>query len=421
MVPIELSIVMPCLNEAETLERCIRKATDYLQRSGIAGEVVIGDNGSTDSSQQIAQRCGARVVKIPLRGYGAALYGATLAARGKYIVMGDCDDSYDFSHLDPFIEKLRRGYDLVMGNRFLGGIQPGAMPWKNRYFGNPILSTIGRVLFRCPAHDFHCGLRGFSKDAFARMDLRTTGMEFASEMVIKATLNRMKIAEVPTTLSRDGRSRPPHLRPWRDGWRHLRFMLLFSPDWLFLFPGLLLMLVGLTLSALLMRSSIQLLHVELGLDTLIYAAFMIATGFQSGLFAVLSRVYAVQEHLYPASRGYRHIYRHITLERGLVVGLSLSLAGLASTAYALLEWRKAGFGALQIEHIARISIPSGLAIALGIETMLFSFFLSTLSINVRRHPVEAPSEFEAASDPVSGLGALSFGGPPPPPSLTDVR
>jgi len=402
--PLELSIIMPCLNEAETLERCIRKAVDYLERSGIAGEVVIGDNGSSDGSQQIAQRCGARIVDIPLRGYGAALYGATLAARGAFVIMGDSDDSYDFSNLDAFVEKLRQGFDLVMGNRFLGGIQPGAMPWKNRYIGNPILSAIGRVLFHCPARDFHCGLRGFSKDAFLRMDLRTTGMEFASEMVIKATLNHMKIAEVPTTLSRDGRSRPPHLRPYRDGWRHLRFMLLFSPGWLFLYPGALLMLLGLTLSLLLMRSSIQLLHVELGLDTLIYAAFMIATGFQSGLFAVLSRVYAVQEHLYPASRGYRNIYRHITLERGLIAGLLLSLGGLASTAYALLEWRNAGFGALQIEHIARISIPSGLAIALGIETMLFSFFLSTLSINVRRYSTAAPREYEAseASPTVQG-------------------
>ena len=241
---IELSIIMPCLNEAETLEVCVRKALAYLDRSGITGEVIVGDNGSTDGSQDIALRCGASVVDIPLRGYGAALYGATLAARGKYIVMGDSDDSYDFSNLDPFVAKLREGYDLVMGNRFAGGIKLGAMPWKNRYIGNPILSTIGKMLFRCPAGDFHCGLRGYSKEAFTRMDLRTTGMEFASEMVIKATLNRMKITEVPTTLSPDGRSRPPHLRPYRDGWRHLRFMLLFSPNWLFLYPGLGVMSLG---------------------------------------------------------------------------------------------------------------------------------------------------------------------------------
>ena len=253
--PIEVTIVMPCLNEAETLETCIRKAMGYLEHSGVSGEIVIGDNGSTDGSQQIALRCGARVVKVSMRGYGAALYGASLAARGKYIIMGDSDDSYDFSHLDPFVEKLREGYDLVMGNRFKGGIKPGAMPWKNRYIGNPILSTIGKILFHCPASDFHCGLRSYSKDAFTRMDLRTTGMEFASEMVIKATLSGMKITEVPTTLSPDGRTRPPHLRPYRDGWRHLRFMLLFSPNWLFLIPGLFLMMAGLAGSLVLALNS----------------------------------------------------------------------------------------------------------------------------------------------------------------------
>ena len=241
---VEISIVMPCLNEAETLAVCIRKALGYLDRAGVRGEVVVGDNGSTDGSQEIAARCGARVVSVPLLGYGAAIYGATLAARGQYIVVGDAEDSYDFSKLDGFVEKLRQGYDLVMGNRFAGGIERGAMPWKNRYIGNPVLSSIGKMFFRCPAGDFHCGLRGFSRDAFLRMDLRTTGMEFASEMVIKATLCRMKVTEVATTLSRDGRSRPPHLRPYRDGWRHLRFMLLFSPNWLFLIPGLLIMLLG---------------------------------------------------------------------------------------------------------------------------------------------------------------------------------
>jgi glycosyltransferase involved in cell wall biosynthesis len=380
---IELSIVMPCLNEAETLEACIRKARGYLERAGIAGEVVVGDNGSTDGSQQIALRCGARVVKVPVRGYGAALYGATLAAKGKYIIMGDADDSYDFGHLDAFVEKLRQGYDLVMGNRFQGGIQPGAMPWKNRYIGNPLLSTIGRVLFHSPARDFHCGLRGYSKDAFERMDLRTTGMEFASEMVIKATLSRMKIAEVPTTLSPDGRSRPPHLRPYRDGWRHLRFMLLFSPNWLFMYPGLSLMSVGLAGTLLLLRSSVQIQHLRLGIDSLIYFAFMIVSGFQSVLFDVLSRVFAVQERLYPESFGYHYLFRYITLERGLVAGLLLVLCGVGSTVYALMVWRQAGFGNLDIEHIARIVIPSGLTITLGIETVLFSFFLSTLSINVR--------------------------------------
>jgi glycosyltransferase involved in cell wall biosynthesis len=402
---IEISIIMPCLNEAETLEICIRKATEYFERSGVRGEVIVGDNGSTDGSQEIALSAGARVVNVPLRGYGAALYGASLAARGKYIIMGDSDDSYDFSSLDPFVENLREGYDLVMGNRFSGGIKPGAMPWKNRYIGNPILSTIGTFLFHCPAGDFHCGLRGYSKDAFARMDLRTTGMEFASEMLIKATLYEMKIAEVPTTLSPDGRSRPPHLRPYRDGWRHLRFMLLFSPNWLFLYPGLFLMVVGMVGTLLLLQSSIHILHrVELGLDSLLYFAFMMVSGFQSVLFAVLSRVYAVQECLYPAGRAYWNLFRHINLERGLILGFLLGLGGLSFAFYALFEWHNAGFGSMDIERVARIVIPSGLAITLGIETILFSFFLSTLGISTRHHSMEPPSEFRPTATAETMMG-----------------
>jgi glycosyltransferase involved in cell wall biosynthesis len=401
-LPIELSIIMPCLNEAETLAFCIQKAKSYLERTGVAGEIIVGDNGSTDGSQAIALRSGARVVSIPLKGYGAALYGASLAARGSYIIMADSDDSYDFSDLDPFLAKLREGHDLVMGNRFKGGIRPGAMPWKNRYIGNPILSAIGKTFFHCPANDFHCGIRGYSRDAFLRMDLHTTGMEFASEMVIKATMMRMKICEVPTVLSPDGRSRPPHLRPYRDGWRHLRFMLLFSPNWLFLYPGLLLVVVGLAGTVFLSFGQVQVRHVRFSIDTLIYCAFMIITGFQSVLFAVLSRVYAVQERLYPPGRLYNRFFRHIDLERGLVGGILLVLGGLGSAVYAVLEWHSTGFGNLNIERISRIVIPSGLSITLGMEAILFSFFLSTLGMNVRQHSsvpaVEyAPSEVQAAS------------------------
>jgi glycosyltransferase involved in cell wall biosynthesis len=243
--PMKLTILMPCLNEAETLATCVEKALGWIATSGVEAEVLVADNGSTDGSQDIARSLGARVVDVPQRGYGSALYYGSKAARGRYIIMGDSDDSYDFSNLDAFVEKLDEGYHLVMGNRFLGGIEPGAMPWKNRYIGNPVLTWVGRVLFRCPAKDFHCGIRGYTREAFERMDLRTTGMEFASEMVIKATVLGLKITEVPTTLSKDGRSRPPHLRPWRDGWRHLRFMLLFSPRWLFLVPGSVLSLVSL--------------------------------------------------------------------------------------------------------------------------------------------------------------------------------
>ncbi|HCT59991.1 MAG TPA: dolichol-P-glucose synthetase [Acidobacterium sp.] len=384
---------MPCLNEAETLAVCIGKARDYLERSGVSAEIVIGDNGSTDGSQAIALSLGARVVNVTQRGYGSALYGASLAAQGRYIIMADSDDSYDFSNLDPFISKLREGYDLVMGNRFKGGIKPGAMPWKNRYIGNPILSSIGKALFRCPASDFHCGIRGFSKEAFHRMDLRTTGMEYASEMVIKATLMNMKITEVPTTLSPDGRSRPPHLRPYRDGWRHLRFMLLFSPNWLFLYPGTLLMLIGIAGSLALMLTPIHIHHVRLGIDSLIYFAFMVIAGYQSVLFAILSRVYSVQENLYPGSIGYRYFFRHIGLERGLIAGGLLLATGLGAFIYALVEWQRFAFGMLDIEHIARICIPSGLTATLGIETILFSFFLSTLGMSVRHHPTESPLDY----------------------------
>jgi glycosyltransferase involved in cell wall biosynthesis len=224
---VELNIVMPCLNEAETLETCITKARSFLERSDISGEIVVGDNGSTDGSQEIARKCGARIVHVPIRGCGAALYGAVMSARGMYCIMADADGSYDFNDLMNFVEKLRAGADLIMGNRFLGGIAPGAMPWQNRYIGNPLLTGIGRLLFGCPSRDFCCGIRAFSKEAFIRMDLRTTGMEFASEMVINATVLGMKINEIPTTLGLAGRTRPPHLRRYRDGWRHLKFMLLF--------------------------------------------------------------------------------------------------------------------------------------------------------------------------------------------------
>jgi glycosyltransferase involved in cell wall biosynthesis len=242
--PLELSVVMPCLNEAETLAACIKKIQASLSQNHIKGEIIVADNGSTDGSQEIATKMGVRVIHVDEKGYGNALMGGIAAARGKFIIMGDADDSYDFTALMPFLDKLREGYDLVMGNRFKGGVQPGAMPFLHQYLGNPVLTFIGRLFFRSPCGDFHCGLRGFTREAILKMDLRTVGMEFASEMVVKATLHKMRIAEVPTTLSPDGRSRPPHLRSWRDGWRHLCFLLLYSPRWLFLYPGALLMLIG---------------------------------------------------------------------------------------------------------------------------------------------------------------------------------
>jgi len=381
---VELTILMPCLNEAETLETCVRKAMRFLASHQIAGEVVVGDNGSTDGSQDIARRCGARVEDVRLRGYGAASYFASQAARGKYIILGDSDDSYDFTHLMPFVEKLREGYDLVMGNRFLGGIKPGAMRWRNRHIGNPILTHIGRVFFHCPARDFHCGLRGYSAEAFRRMDLRTTGMEFASEMVIKATLLGMKVTEVPTTLSPGGRSRAPHLKPWRDGWRHLRFMLLYSPRWLFFYPGLFLMLAGMAIGLWLLPEPRPVGRVVLSVHTLLYAAIAVMVGFQAVLFSVLSRIYAMYEGLLPPSARLERLFKYITLEVGLGVGILVFLGGLTGSILAVVKWGQSGFGPLDAPRTLRLAIPSAMALMLGCQAILASFFLSVLGLRIRR-------------------------------------
>jgi glycosyltransferase involved in cell wall biosynthesis len=381
---IELTILMPCLNEAETLEVCIRKALNFLQRHQIAGEVVIGDNGSTDGSQEIAKRLGARVVPVAVRGYGAAIYYGSLEARGKYVIVGDSDDSYDFSDLMPFLSALRGGCDLVMGNRFQGGIKPGAMPWKNRYIGNPILTAIGRLLFDCPSSDFHCGLRGYSMAAFKKMDLQTTGMEFASEMVIKSTLLGLKIVEVPTTLSPDGRSRPPHLRPWRDGWRHLRFMLIYSPRWLFFYPGLLLMLVGLVVGAWLIPGPRVIAGIGFDVHTLFYASLAVLIGFQGVMFAVLSKTFAVNAGLVPRTVNSERVEESFSLELGLVIGIVLVLLGLAGSIWGVASWAHDDFGRLDASQVLRVVIPSGLSLALGAQLMLQSFFFSVLQLQRRR-------------------------------------
>ncbi len=379
----ELSIVMPCLDEAETLATCIRKARAFLEANGIDGEVVVGDNGSTDGSQEIARREGARVVDVAIRGYGAALYHATLAARGRYVIMGDADDSYDFGALAPFLERLRAGDDLVMGNRFRGGIRPGAMPWKNRYLGNPILTGIGRTFFRCPARDFHCGLRGYSAEAFRRLDLRTTGMEFASEMVIKATLLGLRISEVPTTLDPDGRSRAPHLRPWRDGWRHLRFMLLYSPRWLFLYPGLALMLVGLAVSAWILPGQRTLAGVHLDVHTLLFSSLAMLVGYQLVIFAVFTRLFAASEGLVPGHDRLTRLFRRFSLERGIVAALAVSAIGIGLLARAVLEWRSVHFGPLDVGHTMRVVIPGATLTALGVQSLFASFFLGVLGLTRR--------------------------------------
>jgi glycosyltransferase involved in cell wall biosynthesis len=379
----EVSVVMPCLNEAETVGTCIQKANQFFKNNSISGEIIVADNGSTDGSQAIATQMGARLVSVKAKGYGNALMGGIAAARGEYIIMGDADDSYDLADLGPFVEKLRQGYDLVIGNRFKGGIKPGAMPPLHKFLGNPVLSGIGRLLFRSPCGDFHCGLRGFRKDAVTKLDLRTTGMEFASEMVVKATLHKMQIAEVPTVLYPDGRSRPPHLRSWRDGWRHLRFLLIYSPRWLFLYPGVLLMLLGLLITLWLLPGSRTIGDVTFDVHTLLYSSIFIILGFQAIVFAVFTKVFAITEGLLPPDPRLDRVFRIINLEVGLAMGGLLVIIGLLGSFYALGRWGAQSFGPLNPNRILRIIIPASLSLALGCQTVLSSFFLSVLGLGRR--------------------------------------
>ena len=386
---------MPCLNEAETLAVCIRKARAFLERSGIDGEVVIADNGSTDGSQDIAVSNGARVVPIPVRGYGSALIGGIRAARGRYVIMADSDDSYDFSALDGFVEKLREGWQLVMGNRFRGGIAPGAMPKLHRYLGNPVLTAVGRAFFQSPCGDFHCGLRGFDRDAILSLDLQAPGMEFASEMVVKATIHKLRITEVPTTLSPDGRSRPPHLRSWRDGWRHLRFLLLFSPRGLFLYPGAFLFLVGFAFTAWLLPAPRQIAGLSLGIHTLLYGSVAMVIGVQAVLFWVFAKIYGQRERIVPPDPAFDAAVQAATLERGLIVGGSLVALGLGLGVYALNAWTEQGFGQLSPDAAMRVVIPSATCILLGMQLAYSAFFLSLLGVSASAQdnlPVTAGAE-----------------------------
>jgi len=384
--PLELSVLMPCLNEAETLATCIRKAQTWMTKHQVNGEVIIADNGSTDGSQRIARVMGARVIDVPEKGYGAALRAGIEAAHGKYVIMGDADDSYNFANLGPFLSKLRNGYDLVMGNRFAGGIEPGAMPPLHKYLGNPVLTGIGRLLFRSPCRDFHCGLRGFSKEAALKMDLRTPGMEFASEMVVKATLNKLRIIEVPTTLSPDGRSREPHLRSWRDGWRHLRFLLLYSPRWLFFYPGALLMLLGLAVALWLLPGPRAVGGVTFDVHTLLYAAAAVLVGFQAVNFAVFTKIFGVTSGLLPPDAKLERAFKYVTLESGIITGVALFLTGLALSIFAVSDWGAHSFGSLDPTKILRLVIPAVSAMMLGSEIVLSSFFLSVLGLTKRVVP-----------------------------------
>ncbi|HUG79475.1 MAG TPA: glycosyltransferase family 2 protein [Burkholderiales bacterium] len=374
----ELTILMPCLNEAATVVRCVAKARGFLERAGVDGEVLVADNGSTDNSPALAAGAGARVIRVAERGYGAALSAGIAAARGRYVIIGDADDSYDFGCLDGFVEALRAGHLLVMGNRFKGGICSGAMPALHRYLGNPVLSFIGRLLFRAQVGDFHCGLRGFDRAAVLSLGLRTPGMEFASELVVKAALAGWRIAEVPTTLGPDGRGRPSHLRSWSDGWRHLRFLLLFSPRWLFLYPGLALLIAGTSLAALLYFAPLELSGVGLDIHSMLYASAAALLGLQLCLFALFARTSAQIAGLLPRHAGLERLLRVFSLERGLIVGMSIALCGFLWSAAAFWQWREAGFGALDPRIVMRDTIPASALMVAGMEIMLASFLLSLI-------------------------------------------
>lgn len=382
---IELSIVMPCLNEAETLATCIDKAQGYLRRSGVVGEVIIADNGSTDGSQDIARAHGARVVDVPAKGYGSALLGGIEAAHGDYVIMGDADDSYDFSKLDPFVERLRAGDELVMGNRFKGGIADGAMPPLHKYLGNPVLTWVGRVLFRSPVGDFHCGLRGFNRRSILNLHLQTTGMEFASEVVVKSTLSGLRVSEVPTTLDKDGRSRPPHLRSWRDGWRHLRFLLIFSPRWLFLIPGSVAFFLGLLGTLFISFGPIILGEIGFDVSSQVYLAALTVVGYQSVLFAILTKIYAQHEGFrIPRSRNFDRLERRISLESGAIVGLLLFLIGVGIAIAQFVDWANTGFGTLETRATLRLAIPAALLMMLGAQTIMAGMFLGVLNVGLKR-------------------------------------
>lgn len=380
---LELSVLMPCLNEAETIQTCVTKAMSYLKSRGIKGEVIVADNGSTDGSQALAESCGARIVAIPTRGYGAALLGGVQAARGQFVIMGDADDSYDFTALDPFMEQLRAGYELVMGNRFLGGIKPNAMPPLHKYLGNPVLTGIGRVLFRSPSGDFHCGLRGFKRESILSLGLTSPGMEFASEMVVKATLRKLRVTEVPTTLSPDGRSRPPHLRSWRDGWRHLRFLLLFSPGWLFFYPGLTLLLLGAAMMAWILPEQRAAGGITLDVNTLVFAAAAVVCGFQAIVFYMFAKTHAIRSGLLPEDSLVAKLREMLRLEVGLIAGCVLGGIGLVLATYAVGSWGARSFGAINPEQSLRIVIPSATLLILGLQVIFSSCLLSILQLETR--------------------------------------
>ena len=380
---LELTILMPCLNEAETIEICVRKAKAWLDKSGLSGEVLVADNGSRDGSQGMAEALGARVVAVPEKGYGAALMGGIRAARGKYVIMGDADDSYDFSALDAFVERLQDGADLVMGNRFKGGIEKGAMPPLHYWLGNPVLSFLGRLLFNIPVGDFHCGLRGFKRDTILALGLKSPGMEFASEMVVKASLAKLNMDEVPTTLRPDGRSRPPHLKTWRDGWRHLKFLMLHSPKWVFIYPGLALLAIGLVGAIMLAPRAISITPtVEIDIHSLVVACFSVMIGLQLVMFGALARRYSMIEGVLPTPSNFKSILLGMELEPILRFAGVILAFGMIGVVTAVMQWVGTGFGPIAYNGVMRILVISLTAVAVAVQIAAAGFLASML--NIRR-------------------------------------
>lgn len=382
---LELTILMPCLNEAETVATCVRKAQGFLERTAVAGEVLVADNGSTDGSQELAREAGARVIHVAAKGYGSALMEGLRAARGRFVIMGDADDSYDFSQLDAFLDRLRSGHPMVVGHRFRGGIRPGAMPWLHRYIGNPALSFLGRLFFSCRIGDFHCGLRGLERASALRLGLSAPGMEFASEMIVKAALARWRIAEVPTILSAAGRSRPPHLRSFRDGWRHLRFLLLMSPRWLLLYPGMTLIAAGIAGELAILHGPIIIHGVGFDIHTMLYAAGATILGLQLVLFSLVARTVGVLKNLMPMTAPLARFLRVFTLERGIFLGSVLGMSGFALAIYSIETWARDRLGALDPVTMMRIAIPSVTLMLAGAEILFASFLLGLIDV---RPPVK---------------------------------
>jgi glycosyltransferase involved in cell wall biosynthesis len=402
---LELSILMPCLNEAETIGRCIDRARESIAEHELSAEVIIADNGSTDGSQQIAVAHGARVVTVKEPGYGAAIRGGVAASSGRYVIMGDADESYDFAEISPILERLRVGDDLVMGNRFAGGIDKGAMPWSHRWIGNPILSLTGRIFFSSRVRDFHCGLRGFSVDAFRRMRLNTTGMEFASEIVVKASLASMKVSEVPIALHKDGRSRPPHLRTWRDGWRHLRFLLLFCPRWLFLIPGFALMLFGSAMTLWLLGGTRTVGSIGLDIHTMLVTGVFALIGYELVLFGAFIKIFGMRAGFLPVDPRMERFFRVATLEKGLLVGAAFTLTGFTLVLLAVVSWGHSGYGALDTQASMRPLIVAVLLIAGGVQTIFASFVMSILGLqDMASKPSSEMLEPDLSMVDVSALG-----------------